>query len=161
MTEADMQGGTEAGAARSGGPEVHAAPIVPATVTTARALLDEAEALDRVEALSGTATMVHEDVPADGRPVTERLHEQAVALGRVDELHRDPDPLPPPLVHLHVAIRGDLLRLVSELAERTGRSVDDLCAAGLEMVLRDAAPAGGDVPRGRTPLADREEAPGL
>lgn len=156
-----MQGGAEAGDARSGGLEVHAAPIVPATVTTARALRDEAEALERVEALSGMATVVHEDAPADGRPVAERLHEQAVALGRVDEMHRDPDPPPPLLVQLHVAIRGDLLPLVGALAERTGRSLDDLCAMGLEMVLRDAAPAERYVPPGRAPLADREEAPGL
>jgi len=130
---------------------------VPATVTTSRALRDEADALARVDALVGRATIVHRDDEVDPheQPVVDRLRDQATALGRVNDLHQEPELVPAAAVRVSVVVPGALLHEVEALARRSGRTVDDLCVAGFELVMGDA----GQRPPSPLPI-DEEAATG-
>lgn len=135
-----MGGSVEMTDSQTGGVPFAPQVMVPATVTTDRALQDEAAALERVDAMAGRAMVVHADAEVAGheQPVVDRLRDQAKALKRVDDLHREPESLPPPAVSLTVEIPGALLRDAVAQADRTGHTIDELCVAGLELLLRGA-----------------------
>lgn len=111
--------------------------VTPATVDTAQAIADERAAVDRIDAMAGTATVRHEPLElVDRTAARERIRREGEALDRARELAVEHPPQPFPAIDLTVAVPDGLHRRLVDEARRLGLPPASLVLDALERLLR-------------------------
>ncbi len=142
MSTADSAEGRGADASARPVEPAHRTDVVPpvatpATVDTGQALADERDAVDRIDAMAGTATVRHEPLElVDRTAARERIRREGEALDRALEIAVEHPPQPFPDVDVTVAVPDRLHRRLVEEAQRLGLPPAALVVDALERLLR-------------------------